>query len=249
MRGCAVRTFQNPRNTEHSGKRIAYRVSERSNSHDHYPVEVAATSRAEHNRVQDGPETVSLGCPMASDRRLVPASTRGAARRPAPHPAAAVLGRYFVDPRQRRALARFTRTISLSGHVLAATPRVDRQRRVPQGVEATAGTTRPIKGSQLGRSDRRRLVCTGKKGGAEVGYGRKGKGTTVMLMVDGEGTPLSAFTTSASTSEVHAIETLVDTRTPERVPEQLLYDKAADADWLRERLEVRGIALICPHRA
>jgi transposase len=70
-----------------------------------------------------------------------------------------------------------------------------------------------------------------------------------MLMVDGEGTPLSAFTTSASTSEVHAIETLVDTRTPERVPERLLYDKAADADWLRERLEVRGIALICPHRA
>ncbi|GIX04975.1 MAG: hypothetical protein KatS3mg114_0844 [Planctomycetaceae bacterium] len=32
-------------------------------------------------------------------------------------------------------------------------------------------------------------------------------------------------------------------------PERLLYDKAADADWLRESLQTRGIELICPHRA
>ncbi len=31
-------------------------------------------------------------------------------------------------------------------------------------------------------------------------------------------------------------------------PERLLYDKAADADWLRASLEARGIELICPHR-
>jgi len=70
-----------------------------------------------------------------------------------------------------------------------------------------------------------------------------------MLMVDGEGTPLSAFTTAASTSEVHAIETLVDNRVAATYPQHLMYDKAADADWLREALAVRGIALICPHRA
>jgi transposase len=69
-----------------------------------------------------------------------------------------------------------------------------------------------------------------------------------MLMVDGEGTPLSAFTTAANISEVHAIETLVDERACDKAPQRLLYDKAADADWLREALEVRGIALICPHR-
>jgi len=86
-----------------------------------------------------------------------------------------------------------------------------------------------------------------KKRGAEVGYGRKGKGTTIMLMVDGEGVPLSAFTTAATTSEVHAIETLVDERVCDKVPERLLYDKAADADWLREALDVCGIGLICPH--
>lgn len=69
-----------------------------------------------------------------------------------------------------------------------------------------------------------------------------------MLLVDGAGTPLSAFTTSASTAEVHAIETLVDHRASRRKPKRLMYDKAADADWLREILGLRGIELICPHR-
>ena len=54
-------------------------VSERRHSHAHHPVEVAATSAVEHNRVQDGPETVSLRFPMAADRGPVP---RSASRRP-----------------------------------------------------------------------------------------------------------------------------------------------------------------------
>ena len=69
-----------------------------------------------------------------------------------------------------------------------------------------------------------------------------------MLMVDGEGTPLSAFITSASTAEVHATETLVDERVTEKQPKRLLYDRALDADWIRKSLQQRGIELICPHR-
>lgn len=69
-----------------------------------------------------------------------------------------------------------------------------------------------------------------------------------MLMVDGEGTPLSVFTTSASTAEVHTTETLIDERLSDKKPTRLLYDKAADADWLRESVKQRGIELICPHR-
>ena len=69
-----------------------------------------------------------------------------------------------------------------------------------------------------------------------------------MLMVDGEGTPLSAFITDAATSEVQSIEPLVDERMTRRKPARLLYDKAADADWLRESLQTRGILLLCPHR-
>ena len=69
-----------------------------------------------------------------------------------------------------------------------------------------------------------------------------------MVMVDGEGTPLSAFATDAATSEVHNIEPLVDERLTRRKPKRLLYDKAADADSLRASLAERGIELICPHR-
>ena len=69
-------------------------------------------------------------------------------------------------------------------------------------------------------------------------------------MVDGEGTPLSAYTTAAHHNEVHTVEPLVKQRQLSyHTPRRLLYDKAADADWLRERLAGHGIELICPHRA
>jgi len=67
-------------------------------------------------------------------------------------------------------------------------------------------------------------------------------------MTDRQGTPLSAFTTAANHSEVNTIETLVDQPQAGPRPERLLYDKAADADWLRAALDARGIQLICPHR-
>lgn len=69
-----------------------------------------------------------------------------------------------------------------------------------------------------------------------------------MLMIDGEGIPLSAFITSANNAEVNAVETLVDNSVLEQRPEHLLYDRAADADWLRDALASRHIELVCPHR-
>jgi transposase len=85
-------------------------------------------------------------------------------------------------------------------------------------------------------------------GGAEVGATKQGKGTKLMLMIDGEGTPLSTFITSANHAEVNAIETLVDARVTEKQPRRLIYDRAADADWIRASLAARQIELICPHR-
>ena len=69
-------------------------------------------------------------------------------------------------------------------------------------------------------------------------------------MVDGDGTPLSAYTRAAHHNEVRLIETLVRRRQlGYQTPRRLLYDKAADADWLRQRLAGHGVELICPHRA
>jgi transposase len=67
-------------------------------------------------------------------------------------------------------------------------------------------------------------------------------------MTDANGTPMSAYTTAANHSEVNTIETLVDERRLPRQPRRLLYDRAADADWLRDGLELRGVELISPHR-
>lgn len=69
-----------------------------------------------------------------------------------------------------------------------------------------------------------------------------------MLLVDGCGVPLSALTVSASTAEVNTVETLLDVQVAARRPRRLIYDRAADADWLRLALSDRGTELICPHR-
>ena len=87
-----------------------------------------------------------------------------------------------------------------------------------------------------------------KKRGADVGKTKKGTGTKIMLMIDGNGTPLSVFTLSANQSEVNALENLVDIRVTKKKPKRMLYDKASDADWVCERLDAHGIELICPHR-
>lgn len=81
-----------------------------------------------------------------------------------------------------------------------------------------------------------------------MGHGRRGKGSQLLLMADANGIPLSGFLTSAQVAEVHTVETLIETRVCEQKPERLLYDKAADADWLRTGLQQQDIELICPHR-
>lgn len=83
----------------------------------------------------------------------------------------------------------------------------------------------------------------------QVSRGRKGNGMNFLMLTDGHDTPLSAIVTAANVNEVHAIEALVDEcRTAQR-PQRLVYDKAADADWLRQNLAARGMELIAPHRA
>ncbi len=187
---------------------------------------------------------------MAFDRRLLCQSARLSARRTAPHRLPAVSGRNPLDPNQWRPLERFARTLSVARNVLETAPRLDPQRRLPGRVGSSPRQARSAQTNQLGGSDRRWLVFPGKKGGDEVGRTPKGNGTRILLMVDADGTPLSAFTTAAHHNEVNTVETLVEQRQLcYQTPRRLLYDKAVDADWLRERLAGIGIELICPHRA
>ena len=95
-----------------------------------------------------------------------------------------------------------------------------------------------------------RLVRTGEKRGNGVGNTKCGKGCKVVDIVDTKGTPLGVHITAANHDGVKLIEpTLDQLQLPHRVPEHLIYDRAADSDALRKRLmDQRGIELVCPHR-
>jgi transposase len=154
-----------------------------------------------------------------------------------------------LDLDDRRALEIFTRAISLFCNLLATTQGMDRVRRAARSLADSARADGPAKTAALVPGDGRRHVFAGKKRGADVGNTKRGKGTKIMLLVDGCGTPISAMTTTARHAEVSCIETLVDVQVAGPRPKRLLYDKAADADWLRDSLERRGVELICPHRS
>jgi transposase len=81
-----------------------------------------------------------------------------------------------------------------------------------------------------------------------VGKTKRGKGTKIMVLIDGEGLPWGVDTASASPHEVTLIEPLLEHRLLRRKPRRLIYDEAADSDPLRTRLKRRGIELVCRHR-
>ncbi|MFM9066644.1 MAG: transposase [Planctomycetota bacterium] len=89
---------------------------------------------------------------------------------------------------------------------------------------------------------------TGKKRGFCVGKTKKGKGTKLLLLIDGQGLPMGMNVASASPSDQRLIEPLLKQRVLTRQSPRLIYDKAADGDPLRQRLSDAGIELICPHR-
>ena len=74
-----------------------------------------------------------------------------------------------------------------------------------------------------------------------------GQGSKALLLTDTQGIPLGVTLSSASPHDVTLIEPLLDASQQE-LPEnvRLVYDKAADSRGLRERLQHRGLRLICP---
>ena len=90
-----------------------------------------------------------------------------------------------------------------------------------------------------------------------MGKTKRGKGSKLMVLVDGRGTPLGVHLDSASPAEVKLAEVTLETvkigrcgpGRPRTRPQRLIADKAYDSDPLREWLADRGIELIAPHRS
>ncbi len=96
----------------------------------------------------------------------------------------------------------------------------------------------------------RRHVCHSQKRGDKVGATRRGKGTKVMAVADGNGLPVAIHIASASPHEVTlAEETVAKCFVTDEYPARLIGDKAYDSDPLDARMAIGyGIELIAPHR-
>lgn len=80
------------------------------------------------------------------------------------------------------------------------------------------------------------------------GKTKRGKGTKLMVLADGNGISVAIDIASDNRAEVNLIEPLIDSVVAEHVPPRLIYDKAADSGKLRDRLAEPNIDLISPHR-
>jgi transposase len=97
-------------------------------------------------------------------------------------------------------------------------------------------------------------VHPGKKGGALVGKTKSGKGTKLMVLADGAGTPLGVHLEKASPSEVTLVEATlanVKVKTGKRErgqPKRVIGDRGYDSNTVRALLVKRGIEPIIPAR-
>ena len=100
----------------------------------------------------------------------------------------------------------------------------------------------------MGRNLCGRHLRTREKRGEAIGLTKRGKGTKVMILTEGNGVPVAALAADASLGEPALLEPLLEQRVIRRRPQRLIYDRALDSDEHRRRLQRLGIELICPHR-
>jgi transposase len=94
-----------------------------------------------------------------------------------------------------------------------------------------------------------------KKGGDAIGLTRRGKGSKLMAVVDGQGLPLGLLVASAQRAEIKLAEATLATilvpqhrGRPKTRPKELVADKGYDSQAFREWLRRRGIRPCIPHR-
>ena len=187
---------------------------------------------------------------------VIPASDRFTSRRTTTDRRSALLRGNSVDVAIWCRLEGVTERISVAEHLLAATARVGRRGRAGGGVARAARRVGRTRSLGLGGMLRGCDVHPGQKRGSRIGKTKRGKGTKLVVVADGEGVPLGLRVESASPHECTLIEATLDNvsvprrdrrRSPRKVT-RLIYDRAADSDPLRNRLAERGVELICPHR-
>ena len=150
---------------------------------------------------------------------------------------------------------RSSRRVRQPEHLLAPPQALGGARGLAQDLEILPDRAQRAGADPLERVLHGRHLCTGKKRGLHVGKTRKGKGTKLMVLADGQGIPLGVSLHSASPGETQlAPETLATVRVgrrrpgrPRQNPDRLICDRGYDSLPFRRWLLKRGIELIAPH--
>jgi transposase len=123
-----------------------------------------------------------------------------------------------------------------------------------------AHVSRPTQRRQedpLERVFRRWHVRGGEKRGDRVGKTKRGKGTKLMVLADGQGTPLGVCVEQASPAEVKLLEKTLDNSRVKRrrghhrrphQPQRLIADRGYESNRVRALLVKRDIEPIIPKR-
>jgi hypothetical protein len=109
------------------------------------------------------------------------------------------------------------------------------------GRRLTSGRETRFDGNLSGRQ-----LFSGQKGGSRVGKTKRGKGTKIMAVADGNGLPIALHTEAALPAEVTLAESTIENRHVSAAPFFVVADKAYDSDLLRERMADRDMILIAP---
>ena len=153
-------------------------------------------------------------------------------------------------------VVRSARGIPESLDVLAPAATMGGGRRLAENVESVLGRARRTRPPAMGERLHRRDLCSRQKRGSDIGKTKRGKGSKLMVVVDGKGVPLGISVTSASPAEVKLVAQTLKTIAvprpgrgrPRQNPPCLIADRAYDSDPLRNELARQGIDLISPHR-
>ena len=208
-------------------------------------------------RVDGANRSVTDRCAVEENRALAPEIAEASPGWPAVDREPSRFGRDSLDSAERRSLAGSAGEISASFNLLATTAGLGGARGLVENLASVLERVERTTATGMERVVFGRQFRSGKKGGAEVGKTKRGKGTKWMVVVDGRGVPLGNSLHSASPSEIRLAEqTLAAIRVgrrhhagrPRQKPLRVIADKGYDCDALRKRLRRRGIVLIAPLR-
>ena len=152
-------------------------------------------------------------------------------------------------------MGRFAEGIWLIDHLLALAGTLVQRRDMGADLAHFAEPFGGAAENRMGTSVSGRQFCPSKKGGSGVGKAREGRGTRVMLIVDGQGIPLSVYVDSAQPNERKlTAATLKRLRVPQRRgrprtrPKVLVADRNFDGEELRRQWRQRGIHPCIPRQ-